>query len=590
MKRSEQLVENTWDLSMMYKPDHLDKDVDSLNGYVKELEVYKGKSMSKEDIVKALEITDEFYTLVDDMYTFFSHQQDTDFSNPDYVAIFNKFKGIYSDLAVKLSFLNPQISETDNAILQSIIDDSSLKQFHQTIQKIIDNKKRVLSVDEEKIISIFGYNAGAASNLYSAFTNSDLKFEDVKDKDNQSLPMNEAVYSNYIRSNDRDLRKNAYNCLFDTYGEYNQTLATNYIAKMKESFVGMKLRNYDSTLQRALEPNMIPLYVYSNLLDAVENNIQANYNYLDVRKKQMKLDDLHLYDVYVAMEADVEKKYPYEIGKQMCLESLTVLGDEYISLIKEAFDNRWIDVYENEGKRTGAYSGGSYRSVPYMLLNYTDELNDVFTLAHEIGHSMHSYYANKNNSYSDAGYTIFIAEVASTVNELIMINYLLEKEEDVSIKRYLLNYLLEQFRTTVVRQSMFARFELDSHKLVEENAPISNEVLNNLYYDINKKYFGDNIVLDENIKYEWSRIPHFYYNYYVYQYATCFSMALNIVDRILNKEEGIIEKYINFLKLGGSVYPIDALKTLDIDLSTPKVFEQAMVKYQETLDQYQALC
>jgi len=225
-----------------------------------------------------------------------------------------------------------------------------------------------------------------------------------------------------------------------------------------------------------------------------------------------------------------------------------------------------------------------------MLLNYTDELNDVFTLAHEIGHSMHSYYANKNNSYSDAGYTIFIAEVASTVNELIMINYLLEKEEDVSIKRYLLNYLLEQFRTTVVRQSMFARFELDSHKLVEENAPISNEVLNNLYYDINKKYFGDNIVLDENIKYEWSRIPHFYYNYYVYQYATCFSMALNIVDRILNKEEGIIEKYINFLKLGGSVYPIDALKTLDIDLSTPKVFEQAMVKYQETLDQYQALC
>ncbi|WP_423364475.1 oligoendopeptidase F [Mycoplasma sp. P36-A1] len=583
MKRHEQKIEDTWNLKMMYDPSNLDADIKECNKIVEEIKKYNSLTFTKNEIIDALNLYYKLMIKIENIYVYFSHQQDSDFSNDKYVSILNKVKGEYNNMSIEVSFLMPKIANVDNSILESIINDSKLKEYHQTIVKVINNKKRYLSGAEERIISTYGLNSNAAYQLYSAFTNSDLKFENIFDSNNNQHEMSEGSYSTYIRSSDRVLRKNAYNNLFDTYGKYNQTLATNYISEMKQDLISMKTRNYASTLQQALEPNEIPEYVYHNLLNSVENNIKANHDYLNLRKKEMKLKELHLYDIYTSMVDEVDKKVEYHDAKEIVKEALSIFPNNYTKVLNEALENRWIDVYENEGKRSGAYSGGSYTSVPYMLLNYHNELNDVFTLAHELGHSMHSYFANNNNPYQDANYKIFIAEVASTVNELILINHLLEKEDDSKIRKYLYNYLLEQFRTTLVRQTMFARFELESHKLVEKNEEISNEVLNNLYYDINKLYFGKDIILDENIKYEWSRIPHFYYDYYVYQYATSFSISLNIVDRILNNEKGIIDKYIKFLSLGDSVYPIDALKEIDIDLSTSKVFDSAMKKYADTI-------
>lgn len=586
MKRSEQLKENTWDLEMMYNPNNLDKDLVSLHQQVKKISSYQDRELDKETIINALDDYYKFMCEMENIYVYFSHNQDTDFGNDQNIAIFNMVKGEYNKMMVTLSFLFPSIAKADGKVLKSILTDEKLVAYHKTIRNILLNKKRYLSAKEEKIISTYAANDGATQSLYSSFTNSDMKFSSIVDSLENKFDLTESNYSNYIRANDRILRKNAFESLLGEYKKYNQTLSTNYISKLKQAHIKMQVRSYDSTLQQALEPNEIPLIVYHNLLEAVENNIKTNHEYMLLRKQALGLEELNLYDVYVPIVSEIEQKYPYEKAKQLVQEAFKIFDTEYQDVIEQALTNRWIDVYENEGKRSGAYSGGSYQSVPYMLLNYTDELNDVFTLAHELGHSMHSYFANENNQYQNANYKIFIAEVASTVNELILINYLLKNEKDVKTRKYLYNYLLEQFRTTLIRQTMFARFELESHRLVENNSEISNAILNELYYDINKKYFGNDININELIKYEWSRIPHFYYNYYVYQYATSFSISLNIVERILNKEKDILTKYMDFLKLGDSVYPIEALKVLDIDLTTTATFDKAMHKYQETLEMY----
>lgn len=586
MKRSEQLIKNTWNLEMMYNKDNLNEDLEVCHEIVKELTMYQEMDFSKKTIIDALSLYFKLLIKIENIYVYFSHSQDVDYGNSEIVGLFNMVKGEYNKMMVATSFLMPKISKVNNDILQSILDDEAYLDYHKTIEDIINNKKYYLSESNERIISIYSATSNAAGNVFSSFTSSDLKFADIKNKDDESKALTEGTYANYIRSNDRILRKNAFEGLLNTYGKYNHFLATNYLNDLKRSYVSMQVRGFKSTLQQALEPNQIPLEVYYNLLDSVEKNIHINHEYIKLRKERLGVENLHLYDTYVSLIDDVDKPYPYEQAQQLVKEAFKVFNQEYQDVVTEALNNRWIDVYENEGKRTGAYSGGSYTSVPYILLNYTNELNDVFTLAHELGHSMHSYFANKHNPYQNANYKIFIAEVASTVNELILINYLLEKETDPTIISYLENYLLDQFRTTLIRQTMFSRFELTTHQMVENNDAISNEILNDLYLDINKQYFGNDIIIDDSIKYEWSRIPHFYYNYYVYQYATCFSCALNIVERIKNKEANILEKYLEFLKVGDSVYPMQALKIVDIDLTSPLIFDQAMEQYHETIKRF----
>ena len=586
VKRSEQLLENTWDLARMYDASKLDDDLKKCYTLVAEIKKYQTIEFTKETIVEALKLYFLLAIKIENIYVYFSHQLDTDHSNDKYNALFNKIVGEYNLMMVEISFLIPQISKTKLTILNEIVKDDNLCDYHKTILNIIHNKKRYLSEAEEKIISTYGLTSSASYQLYSAFASSDLKFKNIFDQNNIEFELTEGSYSNYIRSSDQVLRKNAFESLLSGYQAFNQTLTVNYHNELKDSLISMKNRHYDSTLQQALEPNKIPEIIYHNLLKTVEANLEINHEYMKLRKTEMKLTELHLYDIYTSMVNDITKKYPYSLAQELVTKALAIFPDEYRKVLKEALTNRWIDVYENEGKRSGAYSGGSYLSDPYILMNYHDELNDVFTLIHELGHSLHSYFANKNNVYQNANYKIFIAEVASTVNELILINYLLNNETELTIKKYLYNYLLEQFRTTLIRQTMFARFELETHRLVEKNDEISNEILNNLYYQINKQYFGNDIVIDELIKYEWSRIPHFYYNYYVYQYATSFSISLNIVQRILADEVGILDKYLTFLKTGDSLYPIEALQIVDIDLEDTTIFEKAMDFYRKTIEDF----
>ncbi len=571
MKRNEQLLENTWNLEEMYNESNLDNDLSSLKEEVNGLVKYQEIEFNEKIIIEVLEKYFNYMIKVENIYVYFSHLQDSDFTNNDNIAKFNRIKAEYNQMSVALSFIMPKVSSCSDELLNNILKDDSAKNYHKTIRNILNNKKRYLSEAEEKIISTYGYTSGVAQQIFSSFTNSDLKFPDIS-IDGNLQPLTEGTYSNFIRSKVRDVRAQAFTNLLTTYSGFNQTLATALISELKESYVSMQIRKYETTLQQSLEPKQIDEKIYYNLLETIENNIHINHEYIKLRKNELGYEDLHLYDLYVSMVSEIETKYPFNQAKEMILTAFASFDDEYLQVLNEAFDNRWIDIYENDGKRSGAYSGGSYLSVPYILMNYHDELNDVFTLAHELGHSLHSHFANQANPYQNANYKIFIAEIASTVNELILINHLLEKEDDVQMKKYLYNYLLEQFRTTMIRQTMFARFELETHKLVEDNQPISASILNDLYYDINKQYFGPEIVVDDLIKYEYLRIPHFYYDYYVYQYATSFSVSLNIVKRILNKEENITKKYLDFLKTGDSLYQLEALKIIDIDLSDTTIF------------------
>lgn len=586
MKRTAQKTKDTWDLTRMYNPSHLKKDVKACYEMIEDIKKQKTFKTPK-DITRTLEKYFALLAKIENIYVYFSHTQDTDYGNSTYAGNVNYIKAEYNKMMSELSYLIPSIAHADKQVLRAILVNKQDEPYHKTIRGILHNQKQYLSNAEELIIAHYGLNNSLAYNTYSVFTNSELVFADIVDSDDRVVKMSEGAYADYIRSQDRTLRKNAFNELLNTYQNFNQTLTTIYLGDIKQDLITMRNRHYDSTLQQALFPNDIDEKIYYQLLEHVEANLAVNHDYLQVRKKELKYKKLHLYDVYVNLVADITTDYPYQRAQEMVLAAFEIFPDEYTQVVKEAFTKRWIDVYENEGKRSGAYSGGSYLSNPYILLNYHNNLNDVFTLAHELGHSMHSYFANHNNPYQDASYQIFIAEVASIVNELILINDLLNKTDDVTMRKYLYNYLLDQFRTTLIRQTMFARFELETHLLMEKNEEVNADILNDLYFKINQQYFGKEIVLDEAIKYEWSRIPHFYYDYYVYQYATSFSIALNIVERMLQQEKGIMDKYIDFLKLGDRIYPVEALQTLDIDLSDGKIFEQAMDKYRETLTLFQ---
>ena len=586
MKREEQEIKNTWDLTKMYDVSNLDRDLADIKEQACELCQYQNKTLDKALIITLLSKYFKLLTVLENIYVYYSHQLDTDFNNSAYIAQSNYIKQFFNDINVKLAFIMPALAQVNDTILNSILEDENLSAYHKTIRDIMHNKKRYLSVGQEQIIAAYDLISSGPYQVFSAFANADLHFKSVVDQAGNAHELTEGTYARLIRSEDRVLRANAFKALLQGYANFNQTLATTFILELKTSYVNMINRHYQSTLEQALEPKQIDPAIYYNLLASVEKNIALNHQYMSLRQKELNLAELHLYDVYVPLVPNLVQEYTFDQAKDIVRNSLHLMNEEYRTIVEEAFNNRWIDVYENEGKRSGAYSGGSYTSYPYILLNYQGNINDVFTLAHELGHSLHSYLANKYNPYQNASYQIFVAEIASTVNELILINHLLAAKPTNKMKKYLLNYLLEQFRTTLVRQTMFARFELAAHELVEKNEPIANEVLNALYLRINQQYFGKDIVVDDLIKYEYTRIPHFYYNYYVYQYATSFSIALNIVKRIEAQEENIIERYLDFLKLGDSIPPVAAVATLDINLKDSQIFDEAMLAYGSTIQAF----
>ena len=401
--------------------------------------------------------------------------------------------------------------------------------------------------------------------------------------------MSHGRYSLLMESRDRDVRKEAFSSIYSQYGQYRNTLAATYSANLKSSAFFAKMRRYDSALAMALDGGEIPVSVYTQLIDTVHESLPLMYRYVALRKKALGVDELHMYDLYAPMVDEVSMKIPFEEAKEIVKKGLEPLGEEYIQVLSEGMDGGWIDVYENQGKRSGAYSWGAYGCHPFVLMNYQDNLNNVFTLAHEMGHSMHSYYSDKNQPYLYAGYRIFVAEVASTCNEALLMEYLLRHTEDKKEKAYLINYFLEQFKGTLYRQTMFAEFEKITHEMAGRGEPLTAEILNDIYYKLNEQYFGDGIVIDKEIALEWSRIPHFYTPFYVYQYATGYSAAIAISRKILSGDAAAREGYMKFLSGGSSMNPIDLLKLCGVDMTTPEPVQSALRLFGELLDEMEAL-
>ena len=484
------------------------------------------------------------------------------------------------------SWLEPEILALDVAIItQSMEQMPELQKYAWFLQQIIRKKAHILDHEKEELLARVGELAQTSSNVFAMFNNADITFPEITDQNKEKKKLTVGTYISYMENRDRTLRKQAFQALYSEYKQYINTLSAAYYGNAKQADFFAKEHHYGSAMEEALDASSIPVEVYQNLIATMKKRLPAMYRYVTLRKKLLGYEELHMYDVYVPMVETPDKKYSFEEAKEMVKRALAPLGKEYQALLQEGFDNRWIDVYENEGKRTGAYSWGAYGTHPYVLLNFHGSLNDVFTLAHEMGHALHSWHSDHSQPYLYAGYKIFVAEVASTCNEALLISDLLKRTDDSVERKYLINYFLDQFRGTMYRQTMFAEFEMLTHDIVNQGGVLTAEQLCELYLTLNKKYFGDEMVSDPEIAYEWARIPHFYTPFYVYQYATGFAAAIAISSKILKGEEGIVEKYRQFLSGGSSMDPIDLLKLCGVDMSSARPVEEALDVFEEYLSE-----
>lgn len=481
------------------------------------------------------------------------------------------------------AFLEPEVLSIPEETLKQYLEEEVLAPYRRTLTEMIRNRAHVLSTQMEQLLSAAGEMAGSPGDIFSSFTNADLKFPKIPDEQGRETELTEVRYVSFLKSHNREVRKSAFQALFSTYDSYRNMLAATFSANAKQALFFARARGFQNTRESALFYNRIPETVYDNLVETVNAHLPLLHRYMRLRKRLLGVEELHMYDLYVPMVPDVSMEYPFEEAKETVLQSLAPLGKEYQAVLTSAFQNRWIDKYENRGKRGGAYSWGAYGVHPYVLLNHKNDLSGIFTLAHEMGHALHTYYSNQNQPYHDAGYRIFVAEVASTCNESLLIHHLLSKVTKKEERLYLINHFLEEFRTTVFRQTMFAEFEQKAHALAAAGEPLTADRLCSLYRDCNETYFGPDVVLDSGIEMEWARIPHFYTPFYVYQYATGFSAAIALSQRIL--EEDGAGAYLRFLSSGCSQDPIHLLQGAGVDMATPAPIEHALGLFASLLDQ-----
>lgn len=591
--RDEQKLENTWDLTTIFASDEdWERAFKKLEGYLGREEEVKGKiGDSAQHLLEALLLDTEIDEQLGKVYVYAHLKHDQDTSNAKYTAFEQRAANLASQFSARWSFMLPELMSIDEATLKSYVAElDGLKRFAFNLERINKKRPHVLSESEEKILAEASEALSASTNTFGMFNNADLKFDNVKDKEGNSLPLSHGNYITYLESDDRVLRENAYKEVYSKYGQFNNTLAQTLAGKVKASVFSSKVRNYESARAQALSNNDIPESVYDNLVQTVNDNLHLLHRYTKLRKELLGLDEMHMYDMYTPVIQDEKFEVTYEEAKAWMLKSLEPMGSEYTDVIKEGLTNRWVDVYENKGKRSGAYSSGTFGTNPFILMNWTDSVNNTFTLTHEFGHSAHSYFSRNNQPSNMSGYSIFVAEVASTCNEALLADYMYKHLDDDKKKLYLLNYQLDGFRGTVFRQTMFAEFEYLIHTLAEQNEPLTAERLNAEYRKLNKKYYGDAVITDDYIQYEWSRIPHFYYNYYVYQYATGYSAAYALSKKILEEGQPAVDKYINeFLKAGSSDYPIEVLKKAGVDMNEKTPIENACKVFEERLDAFEAL-
>ena len=514
---------------------------------------------------------------------------DEDTRNPVYQALQGKFMSTAVGLHAAVSFETPEIMEIPEETLNRFFDECpELERFRRYLKDLRRRKDHTLSTAEEKLLASAGEMAQAPDTIYGAFADADITFPDAVDAQGVKHPLSQGTFVSLEESSDRTLRKSAYENLYHTFGSFRNTAASVLNAQNKQLKFFAEARKYETAFEASLDETQVPTAVYLNLIEAVHRNLDKLHRYVRLRKKLLGVEELHFYDIYTPLLSEVDKRIPFEDAKQTVYDALAPMGEEYRKILKEGFDSRWIDVYQNVGKRSGAYSAGA--SVhPYVLLNYTGTLDSQFTLAHEMGHALHSYLSNKHQNPVDAGYVIFVAEVASTCNEALLMEYLLRKTTDKKERAYLINHFLDQFRTTLYRQTMFAEFELYIGKMAAQGKTLTAEVLCEEYGRLNRLYYGEDIVVDDEIAMEWARIPHFYYNYYVFQYATGYSAAMTLSRRILAEGESAVKDYLGFLSGGCSKTPIELLKGAGVDMTGPEPVEQALELFGMLLDEMEVL-
>ncbi|WP_019240511.1 MULTISPECIES: oligoendopeptidase F [Bacillus] len=585
-------VEDTWRLEDIFASDaDWDKEFTEVKEELAKASQYQGTlGESAEKLFQGLQFQDHVFERLGKLYTYSHMRYDQDTTNSKYQGFDDRAKSLYSQAASAFAFVVPEILAINEEKLTSFIkENNDLKLYEHSLEEINLQRPHVLSANEEALLAKASEVFDASSNTFGMLNNADLEFPTIKDENDEDIEVTHGRYVRFLESENRRVRKEAFKAVYDTYGKYLNTFSSTLSGNVKKQNFSADIRHYDSARQAALSANNIPESVYENLVNTVNDHLPLLHRYVELRKKVLGLDELHMYDLYTPLVKDTKMKITYEEAKEILIKALAPLGEDYIKVLKEGFENRWVDVHENKGKRSGAYSSGAYGTNPYILMNWQDDVNNLYTLIHEFGHSMHSYYTRNNQPYPYGDYTIFVAEVASTCNENLLTEYLLKTLTDEKQRLYVLNHYLEGFRGTVFRQTMFAEFEQIIHQKAQNGEPLTAEVLTDEYYQLNKKYFGDNIVIDEEIGREWARIPHFYYNFYVYQYATGFSAATALSKGILEEGQPAVERYLNFLKAGSSDYPIEVLKKAGVDMTQARPIEEALKVFEEKLNEMENL-
>lgn len=591
-KRSEVPEEMTWNLKDMFESDQAwMAEYEAMKEFPAKIAAFQGTlARSAQDLLAWFRLQDEIELRLGVLMGYASCKGDEDTGNSFYQDVRGKAMNVYVSIASAAAFATPEIMAiADETLDRFYAQQPELETYRRSLYQIRRRKDHILSPAEERLLASAGEMANASENIAGVFRNADQIFPDVTDSQGNVHPLTDATFVPLLTSPDRELRRRAFETYYKQLGQYKNTIAATLDGQFKQLCFFSNARHYDSTIQASLDATEVPVPVYMNLIEAVHNNLDKMYRYVALRKKLLGVDELHMYDVYTPIVADADQAITYEQAKETVLEALQVLGDDYVDLLKEGFSNRWIDVYENVGKRSGAYSSGNSRPHPYVLLNHKDNLDCQFTLAHEMGHALHSYHSCKYQPVSTSDYVIFVAEVASTCNEVLLMRHLLKKTTDKKQRAYLINHFMDQFKGTVYRQTMFAEFELAMGKMAESGQALTADALCQKYYALNKLYFGPDMVSDDQIALEWARIPHFFYNYYVFQYATGFSAAVAIANRILKEGAPAVADYKKFLSGGCSTDPISLLKIAGVDMSSPEPVNSALALFGELVDEMDQL-
>ena len=576
-----------WTIDEMYPNEEaMDKDIQKLKDLIEESKKYKGTlADSEENLFQALNISEQASRLLQNLYVYTHMKSHEDTRINKNQANATKTDMLSTELSMATSYMVPEIIAMDSDKLENYLKTEKLSHYKKYVDDILRLKPHTLNEREEELLADVSDLSGVPENIYDMLSFADLQFPEIEDEKGEKIRVTHANFSLFLKSKDARVRKDAFEAMYSVYNQYKNTFASTLYGGIKSEIFYAKTRKYESALQGSLFQDNVSVDVYNNLIDAVHENLDTLNDYIDLKKKFLGLDKINMYDLYVPLTENFDMEIPYEKAQEIILEALKPLGEEYLENVKKAFSEGWIDVYGNEGKQGGAYSWGSYDSKSYILMSYKDDLNSLFTLIHEMGHSMHSYYSKNNQPYLYSGYKIFVAEVASTLNELLLINYLLKNASSKEEKIYLLNYYLEQFRTTVYRQTMFAEFEKICHGKVENGEPLTAEDFNNIYYDLNKKYYGESSEVNEDIALEWARIPHFYSNFYVYKYATGFSAASALSKQILEEGDSAVDRYKEFLKSGGSEFPLDQLRKAGVDMEKKEAVDEALHVFKDLVKQ-----